>query len=161
MTYDTLSDLKGTTLVQIHVNREQDEIIFVSDDGQRWKMFHQQDCCESVTLEEIIGDLDDLLNSPILVAEERTREDPESESGTWTFYELRTIKGSVTLRWIGYSNGFYSERVDFDTMSPYPIKDSETWEVARDLILDHGADENNQNRFLRDRYRAYFKLGGK
>ena len=75
---------------------------------------HELDCCENVFLEDITGDLNDLVGVPLLLAEERS-EDGKCEYGTclWTFYEFRTVKGSVTVRWFGESNGYYSESVDF------------------------------------------------
>lgn len=106
--------LKGKTLRSIL--RDEDEIIFIVDESEKYKMLHYQDCCESVCIEDICGDLDNLVNSPILIAEERTNMNipkTEDESFTWTFYELATLKGSVTIRWYGTSNGYYSEAVNF------------------------------------------------
>jgi hypothetical protein len=113
-----VSELIGKTLTEIQNNF--DEIIFTTDNGDQYKMYHSQDCCESVGVEDIIGDLSDLIGSAILEAEEVTSsENPEGikkdyqYSFTWTFYKLGTIKGSVTIRWYGESNGYYSESVEF------------------------------------------------
>ena len=51
---------------------ENDEIVFTVDDGSQYRLYHNQDCCESVTVEDIIGNLDDLVGAPILMAEEVT-----------------------------------------------------------------------------------------
>lgn len=76
--------------------------------------FHSQECCESVTIKEIVGDLTDLCNSPILEAELVKEEDEsEYESRTFSFYKFRTTRGFVTVTWLGISNGYYSETVDF------------------------------------------------
>ncbi len=72
---------------------------------------------ESVTLEETIGEWDDVIGHPIEVVEESSNSDnpPEhADSFTWTFYTIRTNRGTVTLRWLGQSNGYYSESVDFE-----------------------------------------------
>lgn len=111
------SDLKGKILTRIDVVEYDEKIYFTTDQDQNFVMYHRSDCCESVNIEDICGDLNDLLNSPILLAEEVTNSDnPKGdydESFTWTFYKLSTNLGSVTIRWYGSSNGYYSESVDF------------------------------------------------
>lgn len=110
-------ELKGLVLKEVERTTGHDEeLIFRTECGKAFRMYHQQDCCESVTIEDIVGDLKDLVGSPILTAEERSNSGADSDnygSETWTFYELATIKGSVTIRWYGASNGYYSESVDF------------------------------------------------
>ena len=123
MIYVEFTELVGKTLTNISGKVGGDEELeFTASDGSKYVMFHLQDCCESVQVEDICGDLRDLLDSPILEAEEATNrdEDPEGcvreyrpDSFTWTFYKLRTIKGGVTIRWYGTSNGYYSEGVSF------------------------------------------------
>jgi len=71
---------------------------------------------------DIAGDINDLIGSPILLAEVVTNENENppgveileyQESFTWTFYKLSTKKGSVTISWYGESNGYYNESVTF------------------------------------------------
>ncbi len=111
------SVLLGKTITEINV--EPDQIHFLASDGKRYMMYHEQDCCESVYVEDVVGDIEDLIGNPVLRAEESTnRNDPPSgnfcdDSYTWTYYKLATIKGYVDIRWFGTSNGYYSESVDF------------------------------------------------
>jgi hypothetical protein len=112
--YVDFSVLIGKTLVSVE-NVDDERIIFKTTEGETYKMLHFQDCCESVTVEDICGNLSDLVGRPILNAEMVSREGEETDfdTSTWTFYHISTIKGYVTIRWFGQSNGYYSESVDF------------------------------------------------
>jgi hypothetical protein len=122
------ASLIGKTLVAVDgAEKESDEIRFTTSEGEVFRLYHWQSCCENVEVESVTGDVQDLIGTPILLAEEATSEEdppdapkPEypSDSQTWTFYKLATAKGYVDIRWYGESNGYYSESVDFEMVEP-------------------------------------------
>ena len=119
--------LIGQTLIRVEgLEDGSEEVIFTTNKGNRYIMYHEQDCCESVAIEDIHGDVESLIGSKITHAEEVTNsedypdgvEKPKDDgwgddSFTWTYYYIRTEAGSISIRWYGSSNGHYSERVDF------------------------------------------------
>ena len=119
-----ISSMIGLTMTAANGKRGDDEMTFTAQDGRVFRFWHEQDCCETVEIEDIAGDMSDLVGSPIVMAEEvssldgfdETRED--GESYTWTFYKFATAKGYVTVRWLGTSNGYYSEGVSFEVIPP-------------------------------------------
>lgn len=123
------SELNGKHLVATYGEAGDDSVKFECSDGSEYLLYHVQDCCESVYLEDIVGDIGDLYDAEVISAEEvdsgNTPPIEEKyggpESYTWTFYKIQTNKGAVTLRFYGTSNGYYSERVNFKcTRGPSP-----------------------------------------
>lgn len=118
----SFDQLKGRSLYKIE-QIENEELRFYLTDSNYVRFFHEQDCCENVYIEDICGDLDDLIGSPLIEAEEVSdyNHDPlgDDESYTWTFYKFTTRKGSVTVRWYGASNGYYSESVSVEVVDEY------------------------------------------
>lgn len=62
-----IDNIIGKTFTKVeNVNNE--ELVFTLSDGTRYVFYHEQDCCESVMIEDICGDLSALENSPITMA---------------------------------------------------------------------------------------------
>ena len=125
MTIARVEELLGQTLRYFEISEDKCEIYLETVGGEQYKFYHSYTCCENVYVEDVIGDLNDLIGEPILEAEESESEtNPPGyipniyqDSFTWTFYKLGTRKGSVTIRWYGESNGYYSESVDFERIT--------------------------------------------
>lgn len=116
------SDLVGLTIETISGLEEGSEkATFKCTTGEVFEMYHDQDCCETVQVAEVIGDVVDLMGYPVVEAEESSNNDSFPRAGydswTWTFYKIGTTKGFVTIRWLGESNGYYSEDVSFHKVS--------------------------------------------
>lgn len=113
MDYKTFDEMVGKTLTKVEANQE--EVIFDTTDG-RYALAHQQDCCECVGIREIDGDITNLVGE-VLEAKESIGHEPPgfqpSESYTLTDFTIRTEKGTVVFKWLGESNGYYSESVTF------------------------------------------------
>ena len=117
MSYSKIEDMLGKVFTTVTSTGY--EMVFTND-KEKFTFYHEQDCCESVYIEDIVGELSDLEGEPLLIAEEVSGEIPEAkedeyiESRTWTFYKFATRKGYVDVRWLGESNGYYSESVDLE-----------------------------------------------
>jgi hypothetical protein len=109
-----IEDMRGKVFTRVTGSVGGGEMVF-ENASERFVFFHYQDCCESVNINDIVGDLEDLAGEPLLIAEEvsgATEPDEEHyESYTYTFYKFATRKGYVDVRWLGESNGYYSESV--------------------------------------------------
>jgi len=110
-----IQDMVGKTFTRVY-GGVGDGVMVFENDTERYVFMHDQDCCESVDINDVVGDLEDLVGEPLLMAEEvsgATEPDVEhSESYTYTFYKFATRRGYVDVRWLGESNGYYSESVD-------------------------------------------------
>jgi hypothetical protein len=99
------------------VTQDGSEMVFANE-TETFRFFHYQDCCESVHIDDIVGDLSDLEGEPLLMAEEVSGEAPVLDDYhdvvEWTFYKFATRKGYVDVRWMGESNGYYSTSVSLE-----------------------------------------------
>lgn len=120
MTNENLQKLVGKTIVELNCEKGRDFVAAKTDCGLLFEFYN--DDYGSVHLEDITGDIDDLIGTPIIMVEEVTNREEISDTSvvynddthTWTFYRLESRKGLVVLRFFGTSNGYYSESVTID-----------------------------------------------
>jgi len=123
--YPDFSDLVGKIFTDVKVDENgggrfnSSAVVFIGSES--FALGYHGDCCASCDVKQIDGDLEDLIGTPILSAEETFSDEPPSgpdyehlDSWTWTFYNIRTIKGTVTIQFWGESNGYYSETASFE-----------------------------------------------
>jgi hypothetical protein len=143
--------LVGKTITAIHKTPDADgnasELQFECSDGSQYHMYHDQCCCENVYLYDTNGELDAIIGLKIHDAYESSSAsddgtgcaqalyskhfDPnehDDDSCTWTFYRIVVSDGrnsaTVVLRWLGTSNGYYSESMAFDQIAE-PAEDAQ------------------------------------
>lgn len=118
MSQPMISQMIGKTFVKVEGAVGGEGLKFTTADGECFSFSHDQDCCESVRINETVGNLADLEGVPLLMADESSNRESEpkphecADSWTWTFYKFGTMQGYVDVRWLGESNGYYGEGVD-------------------------------------------------
>jgi hypothetical protein len=107
------SSLVGEVLT--HVDDCDDEILLTTESGRRIIIKHEQDCCESVHIEGIEGEWHTLIGKVIVEAKNEIASNDCGECGescTHTELTFKVDDATVISRWIGSSNGYYSEAVE-------------------------------------------------
>lgn len=120
--------LKGKTITSIDIDRENDEVILTIENGNKYKLYHDQNCCESVVINKICGDISKVINSPLINVKYKVLDnDPKwyktdyDDSHTWTSFLFETENGGLEIIWLGESNGYYGEGVSVDEEVINPI----------------------------------------
>lgn len=107
-----IRDLVGEVIKEvIGGEKGSDECRIVTESGKLFKIYHDQDCCETVDIEDC--EMDDVIGGYVHFADFVNDKEPYkgSDSYTWSFLKIETSKGSIRQRWLGESNGYYSEEV--------------------------------------------------
>ena len=108
------SDLVGEVLDAVDIDREENQILLTARSGRKFLVYHEQDCCETVAISGQDGSFDKLIGKPLIEARDFAVDTGESESDSQTTTTLvfRVDDQTVISRWVGDSNGYYSESVD-------------------------------------------------
>jgi hypothetical protein len=107
--------LVGEVLDAVDIDREKDQILLTTRSGRQFLIHHEQNCCETVEIVGQDGCFIRLVGKPIVEAREiaiDTTKDDSYGTETTTTLIFRVDGETVISRWVGDSNGYYSESVD-------------------------------------------------
>jgi hypothetical protein len=117
-----IKELVGETLTHIDTDENNNEIMLTTASGRIVKILHYQDCCESVRIEDTLGNWHDLIGKVIVYANQESiySGDPPPkypDSWTRTNFTFQVDDATVISRWIGESSGYYSEEVSVEELT--------------------------------------------
>lgn len=109
--------LFNKTIVKIEgAEEESEEIFFIMSNGDVLRMYHEVTLWEDVRIEDIGGDINNIIGVPIkesiVIIEEGDLDYGCTYTRTW--FQFLTDKGYVAIRWKSLSDGCCSESVDYD-----------------------------------------------
>lgn len=126
----SVSNLVGSTIQSVTgLEKDSERLIIVTDKGTL-SLFHGKICCEEVCIVDFNGDVSDLVDGYVSVADRRTNINDAGESyfrTQYTFYTIRTSKGDVDIRWLGRDNGYYSVSVCEEWAHPSEEEEDNYW----------------------------------
>ena len=104
-------------------------VLITLKSGRQIRIYHERDCCEYVRIISRDGEWIDLVGKVIVDAHEEIHQTPsdlrlfgvniddyDDTSATLTIVTLKADDATVISRWLGESNGYYSESVDFEEL---------------------------------------------
>lgn len=100
----SVKELIGKTITDVAImdQLDEDRVKLCCSDGSKYIMGHTQQHSESVYLEEVEGNIFDILNSPVIDAREDVSNDWVGHSGhIYTTYIIATNNGAVVFKWAG------------------------------------------------------------
>lgn len=112
--------IKGMKFKNVYLDKDSgrfdnEAIVFDKGANELYVLTHIQECCENVWIESITGELEDLIDSPLIMAEvaSQTKRDEDGFADQiFYFYKFATAKGYVTIRFVADDTPYYSTEVE-------------------------------------------------
>ncbi len=113
----TINRFHGQTITAIDVAKVGSEkVIFTLESGDRIRMYHAKDCCETVQVRDLSPAFMSLVGQKINVVRELVEPGDKGEYDDSSTCSTYWLNGEF-IKWVGESNGYYNETVAIDLMN--------------------------------------------